>query len=240
MRHTGFVSAIDRLPPWLMALMLMALMLLAGMVRAQHYLTLEIEGDDALSYLLWLPDDFDQNERYPVLLALPPGPQTPDMVEAGLGYWQAGPPRGWVVVSPVAPGGRLFFQGSETHIPALLDEVGKTVQAESVHLAGISNGGLSAFRIARLYPERFASLLTLPGFAASDEDFTGLTELVAMPIRMFVGEFDNPGWLDQARRTEARLRELGGDVELTVVAGQGHVIQTLSGDTLFDLLEGLP
>ena len=223
-----------------MALMLMALMLLAGMVRAQHYLTLEIEGDDALSYLLWLPDDFDQNERYPVLLALPPGPQTPDMVEAGLGYWQAGPPRGWVVVSPAPPGGRLFFQGSETHIPALLDEVGKTVQAESVHLAGISNGGLSAFRIARLYPERFASLLTLPSFAASDEDFTGLTELVAMPIRMFVGEFDNPGWLDQARRTEARLRELGGDVELTVVAGQGHVIQTLSGDTLFDLLEGLP
>ncbi len=49
MRHTGFVSAIGRLPPWLLALMLMALMQLAGMVRAQHYLTLEIEGDDALT-----------------------------------------------------------------------------------------------------------------------------------------------------------------------------------------------
>ncbi len=55
MRHTGFVSAIDRLPPWLLALMLMALMQLAGMVRAQHYLTLEIEGDDDLQLVaLWV------------------------------------------------------------------------------------------------------------------------------------------------------------------------------------------
>lgn len=200
--------------------------------------TLPLDGGGAMQYALWLPDGFDPERSYPLLLALPPGPQTLAMVEAGLGVWRAGPPRGWAVVSPVAPEGRLFFQGSEVHIAALLDAVAAEVRVEGIHLAGISNGGRSAFRIARLDPERYASLVALPGYPPERADSDALDLLTAMPVRMFVGESD-AGWVERSQEAAERLRALGGDVALTVVPNEGHVIRSLSGDDLFDLLDTL-
>ena len=43
------------------------------------------------------------------------------------------------------------------------------------HVGGISNGGLSSFRVAVESPERFASLVVLPGFAP--------IVLVGVPVR---------------------------------------------------------
>jgi pimeloyl-ACP methyl ester carboxylesterase len=200
--------------------------------------TLELSDGDVLQYALWLPDDFDGDRSYPVLMALPPGPQTLGMVQAGLGTWQTGPARGWVVVSPVAPGGRLFFQGSEVHIPALLDAVADEVEIEGVHLGGISNGGRSAFRIARLDPDRYTSLVALPGYPPERADSDALDLLTGLPVRMFVGENDG-GWVQRSQDAADRLRELGGDVELTVVPNEGHVIRSLTGRELFDLLDSL-
>jgi dipeptidyl aminopeptidase/acylaminoacyl peptidase len=200
--------------------------------------TLELPDGSALQYALWLPDDFDGAQSYPVLLALPPGPQTLDMVQAGFGYWQAGPARGWVVVSPVAPGGRLFFQGSEVHIPALLDAVADEVEIDGIHLSGISNGGRSAFRIARLDPDRYASLLALPGYPPEQADSDALELLTDLPVRMFVGENDT-GWVERSQEAADRLLALGGNVALTVVPNEGHVIRSLTGRELFDLLDSL-
>lgn len=223
-----------RWPAWAMVVF----MTLAAWGVAQEVRSLALPDGGTMDYVLWLPDDFEAERSYPLLLALPPGSQNLEMVGAGLGYWRSGPQRDWVVVSPAAPGGRLFFRGAEAHIAALLDEIAETVTIEGVHLAGISNGGRSAFRIARLDPDRFASLLVLPGFPPEEDDFDALDLLVSLPVRMFVGEND-PDWAERSRVTAARLADLGGDVELTVVPNEGHVIQSLSGETLFDLLDGL-
>ncbi len=235
------VGRMDPLPiPFLRRLGGVALLVMvSALALAQPQLrTLELPDGGALQYALWLPDDFDGERRYPVLLALPPGPQTLAMVQAGFGYWQAGPSRGWVVVSPVAPGGHLFFQGSEVHIPALLDAVADEVRIEGIHLGGNSNGGRSAFRIARLDPGRYASLLALPGYPPERADSDALELLTGLPVRMFVGENDD-GWVERSQEAADRLRELGGDVELTVVPNEGHVIRSLSGRELFDLLDTL-
>jgi len=214
--------------------------MLAGFSTAQtaDYRTLQLSDGNFLGYLLLLPTDFDETQSYPVLLALPPGPQDQQMVQAGLFYWQQGPARGWVVVSPAAPEGQLFFQGAERYLPELLDEISRTVKVEGdkVHLAGVSNGGLSAFRVALDHPERFASLVTLPGFPPTQADFDSLDRLRDLPISLFVGERDS-NWRSQVQTTEMRLKELGARVSLTVMAGQGHVIQTLSSDQLFDLFD---
>lgn len=235
-------ATLSRLPPpWppaLLTVFMTALMTGLMMADAQEVRSLSLPDGGEMAYVLWLPDDFEAERSYPLLLALPPGPQTLEMVGAGLGYWRSGPERGWVVVSPAAPQGQLFFQGAEVHIPALLDAVIELVPADGVHLAGISNGGRSAFRIARLDPDRFASLLVLPGIPPDEADFDALELLTSLPVRMFVGEND-AGWVERSRVTAARLADLGGNVELTVVPNEGHVIQGLSGEMLFDLLEGL-
>jgi hypothetical protein len=54
---------------------------------------------------------FDKTIAYPVLLALPPGDQSKELVAAGLRlYWEAqAKKRGCVVISPAAPEGTSFY-----------------------------------------------------------------------------------------------------------------------------------
>jgi dipeptidyl aminopeptidase/acylaminoacyl peptidase len=204
------------------------------------YATITTEDGTTLEYAVELPPEFSPEQKYPVLLALPPGPQTKTLVDAGLDiYWrETAWERGWVVISPVAPDGKLFFEGSEALIPELLDHVATEVQPEGgkFHLAGISNGGISVFRIATLFPMRFATLTVLPGFPPTAEDFGRLKKLIGIPVAMYVGEEDTI-WVAEMIKVEKELRRLGGEVSLEIMPGQGHVIQTLDSDTLFDFFE---
>jgi pimeloyl-ACP methyl ester carboxylesterase len=205
------------------------------------YQTMTLRSGTILEYGLVVPADFDPAKRYPILLALPPGPQTKEMVQWGLeNYWaQEALRRGWIILSPVAPAGVLFFQGAEGIIPEFLSRTATLLKPEGgkYHLAGVSNGGISAFRVALNQPELFSSLMVLPGFPQNDNDFERLNNLTGLPVVMFVGENDD-GWVQRMEATAERLTELGGQAELEIVPGENHVIQSLSGGVrLFDLLE---
>lgn len=236
------------LEPPKIAAPLVLLLALAGATSppllARHgaeYRTLTTRDGTRLRYALVLPEGFDPARTYPVLLALPPGAQNEAMVESGLSrYWgRQAARRGWVVVSPVAPGGRLFFQGSEALVPELLDHLASEFHVEggTFHLAGQSNGGLSAFRIALDDPSRFRDLVVLPGVPPGDEDFARLARLRGLRVALYVGGRDT-GWRRASKRTQQRLRELGIPATLTVVAGEGHVMPTLAGDRVMELLDG--
>lgn len=212
-----------------------------GEVGMTTYQTMTLRSGTILEYAIVLPEDFDEAKVYPILLALPPGPQTKDMVQWGLrSYWaETAHQRGWIVLSPVAPDGVLFFQGAEGVLPEFLAWTATLLKPEGgkYHLAGISNGGISAFRIALNRPELFHDLLVLPGFPQNDQDFQRLNTLTTLPVMMFVGENDD-GWVQRMEATEAALNSLGGQVELEIVRGEGHVIQSLGGgERLFDFLE---
>lgn len=182
----------------------------------------------AVTYALVVPDGaIEQSQQpFPTLLAFPPGGQDRNLVEFGLDeYWlEQARSRGWIVISPVAPNGELFFQGSELLIPGLLAEVAATYppEADLVHVAGISNGGVSSFRIAALYPDSVASLVALPGFPNNDGDLRAL-DSAEFPITMWAGETDTR-WVEGMLAVEARLEPLGKNVSATVVPGAGHVI----------------
>lgn len=202
--------------------------------------TMTMSDGTELTYVLILPEGFDPSSEYPVLLALPPGDQGLGLTTA-LAESTFGPEafrRGWVVISPVAPDGVLFFQGSERFIGELL-EAHAWIRSEGdrVHVAGISNGGISTFRVAALMPDRVTSLAVFPGYPVSDEDRAALDQLSALPIAMWVGGND-PAWLD--RMTEARdlLSSLGADVQFDVREGEGHVMPSMAdGVDLYDFLE---
>jgi dienelactone hydrolase len=194
-----------------------------------------------LRYAVVLPAGFDAKQPHPVLLAIPGGNQDRAQVENNLDvYWQAQAiARGWVVVAPVAPDAKLFFQGSEARVPQLLDAIERdfAVEGGRVHLAGISNGGLSAFRIATQQAQRFASLTVCPGYAPDEADFARLGALVEMPIAMFAGGSD-VDWVQSMQRTQSRLLELGAPaVALTVFSGEGHRPASADGARLFTELE---
>lgn len=205
------------------------------------YHEMALADGETIEYALVLPPDFNPEQTYPILLALPPGPQTRTMVDNGLRlYWQPGAfANGWIVVSPVAPGGILFFRGSEAFLPEFLDNIAAMYppEGDKFHVAGISNGGISAFRVAINIPERVHSIVAVPGVPPNQTDFDQLNLLTEIPVAMHVGGNDT-GWLERMEETEAELSRLGGNVSLTVAAGEGHVIQGLSGGAvLFAFME---
>jgi predicted esterase len=125
--------------------------------------------------------------------------------------------------------------------PAFLDQLLKdyTVQGGKFHVAGGSNGGLSAFHIASLHPEYFVSVVTFPGHLPEPATQPEIDALRQLCIYMHVGEFDVP-WMEVMREQEKIFREKGFKVHFSVEPGQGHGIQTLAGagvTRLFDEFE---
>jgi dienelactone hydrolase len=224
---------------------LAALLALAGSAApaaafVPEFRLLVLPDGTRIEHALVLPEGWQPGRAYPVLLALPPGAQDRAMVEAGLQrYWgEHAAGRGWIVISPAAPRGVLFHEGSERHVQAIVHAVLAAHPAEGgrVHLAGASSGGLSAFRAARLSPELFHSLTVLPGFAPAAEDLHDLDALRDLPVRMHVGGADT-AWLVESRRTEQRLRAAGARVSLEVHRGEGHAPAALEGGRVMDELE---
>lgn len=191
-----------------------------------RYQTLTI-GKLEMRYALILPDGFDPNRAYPVMLALPPGGQDESMVEAGLGrYWEAyAKAHGWIVVSPINPPFAKLFEAPSDPLPALMDEIAQRfkVKDDKFHLTGVSNGGRAAFLAALATPERFASLTVLPGMLAERTPTAKIKALKGLPIRMYVGGED-ASWVAAANRTVETLDAQGIAAELTVLEGQGHVV----------------
>jgi predicted esterase len=103
------------------------------------------------------------------------------------------------------------------------------------HVAGVSNGGIRTFRFAIENPELVHSLIVLPGYPL-DNDRENLANLVDITVSMFVGENDG-SWVSRMQTAEQALTELGGQVTLEIMPGEGHVIRSLNGERLFDLLE---
>jgi len=203
--------------------------------------SVEIDGV-VIDYATSVPDGFTVGSEAPVLLAFPPGGQDLGLTRTIVKNTYAPEAKrlGWVVVSPAAPNGELYFQGSEALIPGFLDWVESWVTPEGgiPHVAGISNGGISSFRYAAENPDRVQSIVTFPGFPSSDDDKAALEQLTDVPIRMFVGGID-ADWIPPAEETVATFSELGGDIELTIFDREGHVMRSTSdGVLVFEQLEG--
>ncbi len=221
------------------ATLVLALTAASASAFVPEFRLLVLPDGTRIEHALVLPEGWQPGKAYPILLALPPGAQDRAMVEAGLQrYWGAHAAKaGWIVVSPVAPDGVMFHQGSERHVPAIAHAMAAAYHAEGgrLHLAGASNGGLSAFRSARQNPELFHSLTVLPGFAPGPADLHGLSELADLPVRMYVGGADT-AWLVESRRTSSRLRAVGGRVRMQVFPGEGHAPASLKEGRFMDAM----
>lgn len=183
-------------------------------------------GGLKVDYKVVLPEPFDTARAYPAVLAFGGGPQTMPMVEAGLDrYWRAeAERRGYIIVSPAAPGGDLFFENGARIFPQFLDMIlhDYKVQGGKMHVAGISNGGLSAFYVASLYPKYFWSVTGFPGLL--DDATAGKVEaLRPMCIYMDAGGRDLE-WRNAMQQQSEMFRQKGYTVQFRVEENQDHVL----------------
>ncbi|MFZ4574693.1 MAG: hypothetical protein ACOYN0_09870, partial [Phycisphaerales bacterium] len=189
-----------------------------------------LRSGGVLRFVVKEPARADQSAPVPVLVALAPGKQSEEMAKIAFDrYYSALVAKGWVVVSPLARTDSTLLDDANSPLGELLDEVARryTVEGGKVHLAGVSNGGRAAFRLALAAgKDKVASLLVLPGFAPSTEDTSRLGELAGVRVRMIVGENDSADWIDASRATLKALRDADVDASLVVRQGEGHVVKT--------------
>lgn len=189
-------------------------------------------GATVVHYKEVLPDGYDPARAYPAVLAFPGGPQTMDMVEATLerNWRQQAERLGYIVIIPEAPNGELFFEGGAKVFPEFIVKLlgDYKVLENKFHIAGVSNGGLSAFHIAATYPQYFWSVTGLPGFLDNATP-ARVRALAKMCINMYAGGEDT-SWLEAEKKQAAQFRALGYTVEFNEEKGEGHVMHTLDGE----------
>jgi len=199
-------------------------------------------GKVTLHYKVVLPNGYDPAKAYPTVIAFPGGEQSMDTVDGTLqrNWKDQAEKRGYIVIIPAAPNGTLFFEGGEKVFPEFFTKIlaDYNVLDKKFHIAGVSNGGLSAFHIAAIYPQYFWSVTGLPGFLPQPAP-ERVHALQGLCINMFAGQND-PDWAQQEAEQAQAFRKMGMKVEIAVEQGQGHVMETLSGPgaaRLFDQFE---
>src|SRR5215813_14076941 len=192
--------------------------------------TVEIAGM-TVHYKVVLPKEYDSAKTYPAVLAFPPGSQTMDMVLTTLVQnWLPEADRfRYIVVVPAAPNGRPFTGAGDKVFPEFIELLlhEYKIRDNKFHVAGMSNGGRSAFHIAAQYPQYFLSITGLPGYLP-DPTPERVAAIAGMCIYMYVGEFDSD-WVQQVQQQTAMFRAKGYSVHSSIEKGEGHVMRTLAG-----------
>ena len=140
-------------------------------------------------YKVVLPNGYDPAKAYPAVLAFSGGPQTMATVESTVERnWRAeAERRGYIVVVPAAPAEGVYFEGGAQIFPEFLKVLlnDYKIQDNKFHIAGVSNGGISAYHIAALYPQYFISVTGFPGYLplANEARTQRLAEFVPLPAR---------------------------------------------------------
>jgi predicted peptidase len=197
-------------------------------------------GMTTVRYKVVLPQGYDPAKAYPAVLAFGGGPQTMEAVDRTLqrNWKKEAELRGYIVILPAAPDDIVFFQGGDKIFPEFIVKIltDYKIQDNKFHAAGYSNGGISAFLVAALYPRYFLSITGFPGYLLRDTA-ASLKNISLLCINMYVGELDS-GFRDRMQKQFDQFRELGMIVKFSAEKGQGHMIGTLSGAGAARLFNG--
>ena len=207
-----------------LALAAIALLLAAGPARAEVLSRSGQFAGTTVEYRVLLPPGYDASKPHPLVLVFNGGAQTIQGAENTLKVdWQGeAEKRGYVVISPAAPDGELFFQEGDKVFPAFLDMIRKDYKiAGKIHIAGHSNGGLSAFHIAAKYPTYFSTVTGYPGLYQDNPEADYPAALKGMCLYMHAGDMDAEWRGAMASEAKAMSAE-GFRIKMTVEPDSTH------------------
>jgi len=133
----------------------------------QQNKTLDVQVSVKLNYLLYLPEDYEKQESWPVLLFLHGSGERGDDLEKVKFH---GPPKlieqgkefPFIVVSPQCPEG---YWWEPIELIALLDEINSNYNVDEtrIYVTGLSMGGFGSWRLAAYAPDRIAAIAPICG-----------------------------------------------------------------------------
>lgn len=184
----------------------------------------EMERDRkvSISYLLYLPKDYEQQDSWPLLLFLHGAGERGDDLDL---VKKHGPPmlieRGqqfpFIVVSPQCPANRWW---EPFELATLMDEIVEKhrVDEDRIYVTGLSMGGFGTWSLAAYQPDRFAALVPICG--GGEPIMARL--LRPIPTWVFHGAKDAVVPLERSRAMVDAMQAAGGDVKFTIYPEAGH------------------
>jgi len=195
---------------------------------------------ETLLYRLFVPENYDRNKKYPLVLFLHGGGgrgnDNRKQIEGGNGYLidlftgtetqskfpsfvvapQSPRQEGWIEYDSITPTRqlRLVFE--------LIEELQKNYNLDSsrFYVAGQSMGGFGTFAIIAEHPSLFAAAVAICG--GGDEAKAAL--FTKTSVWAFHGEKDEAVNVERSRNMIAAIKKARGRARYTEYAGEGHLI----------------
>ena len=219
----------------------LALAMFAAPVQADLVEKTTQVGGRTVHYKVVLPNGYEPAKVYPGILVFGGGPQTMNVVDNVLNrnFRAEAEKRGYIVIAPAAPDGRLFFEDGARIFPDFLKTIlaSYKIQGNRFHVAGPSNGGIAAFHVAAAQPQYFLSVTAFPGYMWQPSA-ARLQAISKMCVFMYVGELDEYRWHGEMEKEAEFLRSKGTVARYTVEKGQPHRLETLAGPNARRLFDG--
>lgn len=192
------------------------------------------------NYALYLPKDFDESKKYPLVLFLHGAGERGDDLDIGCrhGYMkhvrESGAEYPFIIVAPQIPYSIIWGSCIESLL-GFLDYICETlpVDKERVYATGFSMGGMGTWLVAMTDPDRFAAIAPIcaPGFSWN------AACLKNTPVFMYHGEFDEIISVENSRDMLNAVNGNGGNAKL-IVCPVGHNAwdYAYAGDELYTWL----
>ena len=175
-----------------------------------------------MDYLIYLPENYEQQDKWPLLLFLHGAGERGDNLDLVTIH---GPPMlvkngkqfPFIIVSPQCPKDQLW---QPVELTALLNEIEQKyrVDKDRIYVSGLSMGGFGTWSLAAYTPYRFAALVPICG---GGEKFW-VKKIKHVPIWVFHGAKDTAVPLERSQVLVDVLKKAKSDVKFTVYPEAGH------------------
>ncbi|MEZ6064501.1 MAG: prolyl oligopeptidase family serine peptidase [Planctomycetaceae bacterium] len=175
-----------------------------------------------LAYLLYLPPNYEEQEKWPLLVFLHGSGERgnnlqkvkvhgpPKLVEQGRDFPM-------IIVSPQCPADKWW---DVRELTALIDAVSteQKVDPDRIYVTGLSMGGYGTWELASAIPDRLAAIVPICGGGTPYRT----RRFAKLPVWAFHGAKDSAVPLKATEDMIAALRQNGGDPKLTVYPEANH------------------
>ena len=195
---------------------------ITGGSQTEQILQKEITQTIQVGYLLYLPENYNMSEKFPLMLFLHgSGERGTDLEKVKV----HGPPKlieqgkdfPFIVVSPQCPEGYWWYLEA---LDALLKEIVNkyNIDEERIYVTGLSMGGFGTWDLAIKYPNRFAAIAPICGGGNARQ----VSVIKDLPVWVFHGAKDNVVPLSSSQEMVDVLEKAGGNVKFTIYPEAGH------------------
>jgi predicted peptidase len=199
---------------------------------------LDIQIPVRMGYLLYLPEDYEQQESWPLVLFLHGAGERGDDLEKVKVH---GPPKliaagksfPFVCVSPQCPEDSWW---DATQLLALVDEIVRMheIDEHRIYVTGLSMGGFGTWELAARAPQRFAAIAPICG--GGEAIGLRVRRFAHLPVWTFHGAQDAVVPLERSQQMVDALVKEGGEPKFTIYPDTAHDswTETYNNSELYD------